>query len=85
MSITHKFEERELRLDYGKSLTIHHYGVLDVRELLAHTRALEVMLKKHEWHRDGPNYSHCPECHSGERYTGHSPDCQLARLLEGVE
>lgn len=57
------------------------YDEDDVNELLTHARALEAMLTKHEWILDdhmGNGY--CPEC--GSKMNGHSPDCELARLIE---
>ena len=61
-----------------------------VYDLLAHTSKLEAMLRKHEWadknfgmESDESVYtiSKCPECEM-ERLNGHSPDCELARLIE---
>jgi hypothetical protein len=63
------------------------YSTPDVVALLAHARALEAMLKKHQW--SGTGYyidiehpiSVCPEC--AERMVDpHAPDCELARLLD---
>lgn len=60
------------------------YDPRDVDELLAHTRQLEAMLKKHEWvDYDGTDY--CVECVGLKHYgnpKGHAPDCELAKLLE---
>lgn len=53
------------------------YSDQDVRRLLAHARALEEMLKEHEF--DGYNCE-CLECLT--EYPNHSPDCALAKLLE---
>lgn len=84
MSITTGFEERKT-LAWEFTGGTHVYGVNDVDQLLSHTRALEDMLRKHEWtHWDGINDVFCRECH-GNVPSGHKPDCQLAKLLEGVE
>ena len=56
----------------------------DVVALLDHARALEAMLKKHEWCAIAWGSAGCPECMK-QTGQGHSPDCQLDRLLEGVE
>lgn len=84
MSITKDFEKRvkgvadEYTLEYM-------FELKDVVELLAHARALEAMLKKHEWSDNGfDDELDCKECGCSE-LIGHSPDCQLAELLEGVE
>ncbi len=60
------------------SLT-HTYPDFVVESLLAHARALEAMLKKHEW-----SEGWCRECRN-DRPDGHAPDCALARLLNGAE
>lgn len=79
MSVTKGFEEKEIRF-YGEDTV--HYNEDDVLPLLAHARALETMLKKHEWAEyEGAYY--CPEC-LGLRDDGHKTDCQLAKALEGV-
>ena len=52
----------------------------DVEDLITHARALEAMLKKHEF-SGGDHSIWCPEC-KGYYADGHSPDCELARLLE---
>lgn len=82
MSITKDFEKRLLRQP-------PFYREKDVEELLAHTRALEAMLKKHEWNA-GKDDQHpddcCPECKAFKYVPGgHKQDCQLAKLLEGVD
>lgn len=77
MSITKDFEN----VAWNESTEITGtYKVEEVDELLAHTRALEVMLKKHE--RVG---GVCPECGVWALEVNHKRDCQLAKLLEGVE
>jgi hypothetical protein len=43
------------------------------------TRDLEAMLKKHEWCVE---HFWCPECGMPDK---HNENCQLAKLLEGVE
>lgn len=59
------------------------YSKQDVEKLLAHTRALEAMLKKHEWKWDGELAdSFCLECGRIKDHRGHTHDCELARLLE---
>lgn len=50
------------------------YGQNDVDQLLVHTRALEAMLRK-----AGECHEGCPIC---ESYNGHSPKCELAKLLD---
>ncbi len=51
-----------------------------VDQLIDHARALEAMLKKHEYSDEG----YCPECGMSE-FHGHDLDCQLAKLLEGCD
>ena len=87
MSITKDFEVLLIHDPEGGN----YYNSIFVHALLAHTRALEAMLKKHEWqvipeHADNrhPYSEECPECHQ-EKEAGHSRDCHLAKLLEGVE
>lgn len=75
MSITKDFEEK-LQTSGGHA----YYHVHHVTPLLAHARALEGMLKKHEFTLED---FWCPEC-GGRDDFGHTPDCQLAKLLEGV-
>jgi len=74
MSITSGFEE-------SKNALTRTYPDFRVDALLAHTRALEAMLKKHEWTK--PYAPTCSECGMYESQ-GHAPNCQLAKLLEGV-
>jgi len=68
----------------------HYWDFLTIIELLEHARALEAMLKKHEWEpsqvddEDGVFPLVCIECH-GDKRIGHRPDCQLAKLLEGCD
>ena len=83
MSITKDFEKRpkETALFAGHG---EWFATEDVLRLLAHTRALEAMLKKHEWCENDTNWRHCDECGTSET-SGHKPDCQLAKLIEGVE
>lgn len=87
MSITKDFETRPAGcMECGGA------RIEDVNALLAHTRDLEAMLKKHEWSSvewDGNYYDHedkdaCPECR-GWKEKGHSPDCAIAKLIKGVE
>ncbi len=90
MSITKDFEKRNMTFDADGDPD-YHDSTQDVDQLLAHTRNLEAMLRKHEWARYDSEWglSHCPEC-SGDRddtgwitdKIGHSPDCELARLIE---
>jgi len=86
MSITKDFEKRLLPIENS---TV--YGKDETEALLEHARALEAMLKKHEWHgrenNDGSNIW-CPECGVDcgiLEDRPHVSDCQLAKLLEGVE
>lgn len=81
MSITKGFEERRtFPRENGPAMFYWD----DVGHLLRHARALEAMLKKHEW--ADSEFSTCPECGHGESNGfKHAPDCQLAKLLEGVE
>lgn len=59
--------------------------------LLSHARALEKMLKKHEWSEnpEGVTERQCMECGVRIDYPFQAPrhahDCQLSKLLEGVE
>ena len=82
MSLTKDFEKRQRWFNGNYPF----WSDDDGRELLAHARALETMLKKHEWAtrvgRDGD--SGCPECRE-EYFVGHAPDCELAKLLGDVE
>lgn len=89
MSITNGFEDKRAWSDVG-----HVYSEIYVDDLLAHARALEAMLKKHEFANYDSEWgdSRCPECGGSkesmgnpEESIGHAPDCQLAKLLEGVE
>lgn len=82
MRITKDFEKRFLCEAASGSRFVSE----EVVKLLAHARALEDMLRKHEW--DGFDFGDdemcpdcCPECESA-RTNGHSPGCELARLLE---
>lgn len=87
MNISHKFE---MRFYSRLGDDVYGYPSEAVTQLLAHTRALEAMLKKHEWH----GFDHsleidaCPEClaicYSLEPIV-HAPDCQLAALLRDVD
>ena len=47
--------------------------------LLSHARQLEAMLKKHQ-HSGSILFPRCPECGCPEDL-GHTPTCELARLL----
>lgn len=82
MSITKDFENRY----HGAGTVVGFYLPEDVNELLAHTRALETMLKWHEWTPwDGTSDPvYCRSCHGNIR-EGHKPECKLSKLLEGVE
>ena len=57
------------------------YSMVDVDRLLAHTRKLEAMLKKHEFSDNDYVDNFCPSCYNYE-IEGHSPDCELARFIE---
>lgn len=91
MSITKDFEKKLERIgDYWSWEWAYKQD--DVDELLAHARALEAMLKKHELVKenidaDGVCWDYCPECREyfpiGKGV--HKISCQLAKLLEGVE
>jgi len=52
-----------------------------VNALISHTRKLEAMLKKHEFSDNDYMDNFCPSCYNYE-IEGHSPDCELARLIE---
>jgi len=80
MSITKDFEARI----QGKPGLAPYYLVQDCAALLAHARALEALLKEHEWTLCDNGEWECPEC-GGRQAGGHELDCQLAKLLEGVE
>ena len=87
MSITKDFEKRRIPVpkeEWSEHGTFKYWGD-DIEWLLKHTRALEAMLKKHEWSgsRDWGSASCCLECDALE--LPHEPDCPLAKLLEGVE
>jgi hypothetical protein len=85
MSITKGFEDHANKAGNYKDRAIV-YSMVDVDKLLAHARALEAMLMKHEWadkSDDGTRW--CPECYGGMTWEGHSPDCQLAKLLDETE
>ena len=53
-----------------------------VYDLLAHTSKLEAMLRKHEWVTPRIEDGDCPECRCNRWGIGHSPDYELARLIE---
>jgi len=74
MSLTKNFEKRQ-----GYDLPNYVYAYEDVAELLAHTRSLEAMLKKHEWGSE----NRCLECYAVIDLP-HTPNCPLAKLIEGV-
>lgn len=81
MSITNDFEDKRGFVDGHIG-----YDLATVSELLAHARALEAMLKKHEWCL-GVGQDHdaaCPECEEWKYFGKHAPDCALAKLLEGT-
>lgn len=85
MSITKGFEERRA-FPVADGPARFYWD--DVGHLLRHARELEAMLKKHEWAATlGPDRdAACPECGEWAGLGGkHAPDCQLAKLLEGVE
>lgn len=86
MSITKDFEKRNMVEVFER------YTREETEKLLAHTRALEAMLKKHERvkvsiDKEDVCWDYCPECR--EYFPNgmgmHKPDCELANLLEGVE
>lgn len=85
MSITKDFE----KMAWGSHGDECSYDTDLVNELLAHTRALEAMLKKHQYADKAPdNDPLCPECGALEpigSFHGHRPNCQLGKLLDGVE
>lgn len=81
MSITKDFESK-IRESRYHLFPIAFWAEEDVRELLAHARALEAMLKGYMY---APGvWSNC-SCCGKEEGMGHFPNCQLAKLLEGVE
>jgi len=73
MSITSGFEKKEIIDPSGGS----YYNAIFVQDLLAHARALEDMLRKHQWSGDGP---WCQEC-GNHQDDGHASDCSLAKLI----
>lgn len=89
MSITKGFENRRLGVpdeEWSEHGTYKYWGD-DIERLLKHARALEAMLKKHERlpaHRKLMSPGDCLECGFSDKH-GHAHDCQLAKLLEGVE
>ena len=89
MSITKGFEKRRA-FPVADGPAMFYWD--DVGHLLRHARELETMLKKHEWdyHSDWSVWT-CPECGGDKedigvlgQLVGHSPDCALAKLLEGT-
>lgn len=76
MSITKDFEQTAMA--HGLPM----YKMKEVDDLLTHARALEAMLKKHEFVVDEV-YEACVEC-GMPQHSGHSKDCELAKLLDGV-
>jgi len=76
MSICKDFEERRA-FPVPNGPAMFYWD--DVGHLLRHARALEAMLKKHEW-----SHGWCVEC-GNDRPFGHAPDCELAKLLKDVE
>lgn len=70
-----QFEEMEWSHEEGRYYT---GGTI---KLLAHARALEAMLRKHEWSAIVYGVAGCPNC-MRQVHQGHLPDCQLAKLLE---
>lgn len=76
MSITKDFETRiDLAIPRG-------YNIVDVDNLLIHTRSLEVMLKKYQ-HSTGEYMDQCLCCNGFD--PNHDEACQLAKLLDGVK
>lgn len=63
--------------DFEKTILYRGYRAEDVLALLAHARALEEMLRKHQFDQGG--YGDCPECQC-DQY--HSPGCALAKLIK---
>lgn len=57
------------------------YSHADVMELLAHTRKCEEMLRKLEWSGSDCIGDYCSFCYEYEK-DGHSPDCELAKLIK---
>lgn len=61
---------------------------VNVEDFIEHARALEDMLRKHEWDEDWEDVTirRCPECAASSYYPfvdmKHAPDCALAKLLE---
>ena len=78
MSITKNFEEKMV---YMADTGIFNWE--DVKGLLGHARALESMLKKHEFSTmNTEGLCLCPEC---KGYIVHGNGCELVNLLEGME
>lgn len=83
MSITKDFESRLLPIEHS---TV--YGKDETEALLEHARALEAMLRKHEWEPDAEDVTikRCPECGRAYDYPfkdmRHFKTCHLAKLLE---
>lgn len=85
MSITKGFEKGRWRADAFTADTLV-YGQNDVDQLLTHARDLEAMLRKLEWaDTDDFGDRYCPECEMSRLGGDHTTDCQLAKLLDGVE
>lgn len=83
MNITNDFEDCAI-LSGDHTLGETMFRVADIVLLLAHARALEAMLKKVQWVTWVGDIRYCPECEEHD-FVGHTPDCQLAKLLDGVE
>jgi len=80
MSITKDFEQKAIKTPGGGAI----FSRPDVMELLAHTRALETMLKKLEWTYWPKRQGFCRACLQ-EVSRGHTYDCPIAKLLEDGE
>ena len=75
-------ESTQHEMELAPGYTMLYYKRADFLRLLEHTRKLEAMLKKHEWELSESGLDFCMECGGGRTMSGHSPDCELARLIE---
>lgn len=83
--ITDGFEDKVYLLT-AKAAWGKAFAPSDVVGLLLHARALEAMLKKHEWiqdsiDEDGLEWDWCEECRE-YKHNGHKSNCELAKLLD---
>jgi hypothetical protein len=82
MSIINDFEINKIKDQSGGE----YYNSIFVEALLVHARALETLLKKHEFGDHAYLEGRCLECGADSCDDWkHEHDCELAKLLEGVD